>query len=321
MSQYSLVGDIGGTNARFALVEGNSRQLLHVHTLQCADYENVHQACEAYLAKVGVPSVSRACLAFACPVDGDVVKMTNNHWCFEPASLKQFLNLDELKLLNDFTAQALGMLEVSASDLMSLEKGRGQAKANAPKLVIGPGTGLGVSALVPASGSWVPLATEGGHVSFAPTDDLEVQIWQFLNARFSRVSAERLLCGQGLVNIYEALCHIHNRAPKPLSPADITGLAVSREDELAYLALSRFCRLLGSVVGDAVLTLGAKGGVYLCGGILPRVKDFLLQSEFFAGMESKGRFKDYLGQVPVWLCTAEQPGLLGAAAGLSNPHV
>ncbi|GGO87361.1 glucokinase [Marinobacterium nitratireducens] len=315
MSEYALVGDIGGTNARLALVKPGSVALEAVRTLACADYENLDDACFAYLAEVGIAGVDRACLAFACPVQGERLRMTNNHWAFHRGEMQRRLGLSELRLLNDFTAMALGMLHIEPSDL--LELGGGSVLEGNPKLVIGPGTGLGVSALVPAGDEWVPLATEGGHVGFAPTDEAEVAIWRHLKERYGRVSVERILCGQGLVNLYQALAAYHSQ-PAPLSqPPEITA-AAQAGDTLAEETLSRFCRILGEQAGDAVLTLGARGGVYLCGGILPRIRDCLMASDFRRGFEAKGRFADYMKQVPVWLCTAEMPGLLGAAAGLNN---
>ncbi|MFC6673023.1 glucokinase [Marinobacterium aestuariivivens] len=316
MSEYALVGDIGGTNARLALVRPGSVELESIRTLACADYANLDEACLAYLAEVGVAAVDRACLAFACPVQGEQIRMTNNHWAFSRTEMQQRLGLEQFRLLNDFTAMALGMLHVRDDELVAV--GGGESLAGSPRLVIGPGTGLGVSALVPAGSDWVPLSTEGGHVSFAPTDEVEVAVWRQLREQFGRVSVERILCGQGLVNLYRALAGYRALPAQFSEPAEITTAGLAG-DALARETLSRFCRILGEQAGDAVLTIGARGGVYLCGGILPRIRDFFLASAFREGFEAKGRFVDYLRSVPVWLCTADYPGLLGAAAGLDNP--
>ncbi|WP_409525402.1 glucokinase [Nitrincola sp. MINF-07-Sa-05] len=317
MSRYSLVADVGGTNARFALVAEGSRDLEQVQTLACADYENLDAACLEYFRQTGVSGITRASLAFACPVQVETIRMTNNHWVFTRDMLRSRLGLEQLELLNDFTAMALGMLEVRPDELQDV--GAGQGLEGAPRLVIGPGTGLGVSALVPSGGQdnrWIALATEGGHVSFAPTDEVEVEVWRRLKQQFGRVSVERILCGQGLVNLYRALAQYHQQPfDESLTPADITAAGLAGND-LAAETLQRFCRILGEQAGDAVLTLGARGGVYLCGGILPRMADFLQQSAFREGFEAKGRFEGYLREVPVWLCTAKHPGLLGAAAAL-----
>lgn len=318
MSEYALVGDIGGTNARFALVKPGRVELEHIRTLPCAEFENLDGAFNAYLAEAGVRGVTRACLAFACPVQGEQIRMTNNHWAFNRTAMQQTLGLDQFRLLNDFTAMALGMLHVQPHELIAI--GDGESLAGSARLVIGPGTGLGVSALIPAGSEWVPLATEGGHVSFAPTDELEVAVWRSLKDQFGRVSVERILCGQGLVNLYRAIAQ-YRSLPMPLSqPAEVLAAGLGG-DTLAQEVLARFCRILGEQAGDAVLTVGGRGGVYLCGGILPRMADFLRCSAFREGFEAKGRFVDYMGKVPVWLCTAEYPGLLGAAAGLENPMV
>ncbi|MBN0987476.1 glucokinase [Amphritea pacifica] len=319
MTQYALVGDIGGTNARFALVRPGAVVLEHVDTLQCSEYDNIDVACRAYFSRVGIAGIERACLAFACPVQGEVINMTNNHWHFTRTGLAQQLGLKQLKLVNDFTAMALGMLHIDEDE--KIQVGAGRSLEGAARLVIGPGTGLGVSGLVKANDDWIPLSTEGGHISFAPADEVEIDLWRALVARFGRVSVERILCGQGLLNLYQILSELRGSGIVCQSPAAVSVAAVEGRDPVAVDALSRFCRILGGVAGDNVLTLGARGGVYLCGGILPRVAEFLLQSEFRRAFEDKGRFTDYMQAVPVWLCTAENPGLLGAAAALDNSEV
>ncbi|UTW04303.1 glucokinase [Amphritea atlantica] len=319
MSEYALVGDIGGTNARFALVRPGAVVLESVHTLQCSDYSNIDAACRAYFDQVGITGIERACLAFACPVQGEQIKMTNNHWHFTRTDLAQQLGLKQLKLVNDFTAMALGMLHIGEDE--KIQVGSGHSLEGAARLVIGPGTGLGVSGLVKANDDWIPLSTEGGHISFAPADEVEIDLWRALVARFGRVSVERILCGQGLLNLYQILSAQQGSEVRCQSPAEVSVAAVEGDDPVAVESLQRFCRILGNVAGDNVLTLGARGGVYLCGGILPKVAEFFLQSGFRRAFEDKGRFVDYMQNVPVWLCTAENPGLLGAAAALENREV
>ncbi|MBR9865555.1 MAG: glucokinase [Oceanospirillales bacterium] len=319
MTQYALVGDIGGTNARFALVRPGSVELEYVETLQCSEYDNIDSACRAYFSSVGIAGIERACLAFACPVQGEVIKMTNNHWHFTRTDLIQQLGLKQLKLVNDFTAMALGMLHIGDDE--KIQVGSGRSLEGAARLVIGPGTGLGVSGLVKANDDWIPLSTEGGHISFAPADEADIDLWRVLVARFGRVSVERILCGQGLLSLYQILSEQQGSEVVCQSPAEVSIAAVAGGDAVAVDALQRFCRILGNVAGDNVLTLGARGGVYLCGGILPKVAEFFLQSDFRRAFEDKGRFVDYMQKVPVWLCTAENPGLLGAAAALENSEV
>lgn len=316
MASCFLVADIGGTNARFAVVDERSHALQHIRVLACNDYENIDQAILAYLEQVGVAEIERAAIALACPVDVAHIRMTNNHWNFVPKVLQDTLKLTELKLFNDFTAMALGMLEVDEQHLIELLPGARQP-SHYPRMVVGPGTGLGVSTLIPYQQGWHALSTEGGHVSFAPTDDLSLAIWKALMARHGRVSVERILSGQGLINTYLIVCDYFDVTPVATSPAEVTALALA-DDWHAKLTLNKFCQILGEVAGDAVLLVGAKGGVYLCGGILPRIIDFVKRSDFIQGFYHKGRFENYLKEVPVWLCTAEYPGLLGCAAAFKS---
>lgn len=327
MTEQVLVGDIGGTNARFALVDAEQGratgqwQLEAILTLPTAEFENIDGAIRAYYERNGlaVGQIKRACLALACPVEGERIDMTNNHWCFERQGLASQLDLAELKLVNDFTAMALGMLCVDDSDL--LQVGGGVSRDRSARLVIGPGTGLGVSGLVPYSGGWIPLAGEGGHISMAPQDGVEKAILDGFQARYGRVSVERALCGQGLLELYQIKSEIEGVAPVLNTPAEVSKAATEDPDSIAGKALRRFFRMLGSTAGDLVLGIGARGGVYLCGGILPRVRELFVSSDFRQAFEHKGRFREYLQEVPVWLCVAEYPGLLGAAAALENSEV
>jgi glucokinase len=327
VTERVLVGDIGGTNARFALLDAEAAlacghwQLEQVITLATVDFDTIDAAIQAYFQQAGVSdgAVTRACLALACPVDGEEIRMTNNHWRFRRQSLAAALGLKQLKLVNDFTAMALGMLCVEDHELLPV--GGGESMPRAARLVIGPGTGLGVSGLVPTSGGWVPLASEGGHTSLAPQDELEDAILGGFRKRYGRVSVERVLCGQGLLELYQIMAELAAEPVTLATPADITAAALADSGSFAAQVLDRFFRMLGTVAGDNVVTLGARGGVYLCGGILPRVQTLFLHSSFRAGFEDKGRFRDYLANVPVWLCVAANPGLLGAAAALENAEV
>lgn len=332
MSFYALVGDIGGTNARFALIEKDSVELFHVEVFSCADYANFDAAFEAYFLKVGQPRVSRACLSFACPIAADIT-MTNNHWGFNVAQMRSQLGLEEMRLLNDFTAMAYGTLYVSDDDKVMVQEGSSTHVSDS-RLVIGPGTGLGVSGLVPIcsnaqseSVSWQALTTEGGHVSFAPVNQLQSEILAVLQQQFDRVSVERILSCDGLLALYKAICAIKQVPAMHSTPAQVSSAALqaherkglenlSQQEDTAWLSLETFCQILGAVAGDMVLAQGSRGGVYLCGGILPRIKEFLLASGFRKEMCNKGRLSQYLEQTPVWLCDAEYPGLLGAAAAL-----
>jgi glucokinase len=322
------VGDIGGTNARFALVEQGSVELSEIEVFRCEDYTNFDVAFAAYFEKIGKAAVTRACLSFACPIAADI-SMTNNHWCFNVEEMKKQLKLQQMLLLNDFTAMAYGTLFVDQKDKVLVQHGD-DTHANDSRLVIGPGTGLGVSGLVPIKPSsdkltWQALTTEGGHVSFAPANELQQKILDVLQQQFSRVSVERLLSGDGLYAIYVAICQIQKESIVHMTAAQVSQAAIALQagsgdgdDQFdpALKSLSVFCEVLGAVTGDMVLAQGSRGGVYLCGGILPRIKEFLLASNFRQAMCDKGRLSNYLEQVPVWLCDAQYPGLLGAAAAL-----
>ena len=317
--KLAIVGDIGGTNARFALVEPESTKLLNIEVLPCRDYGNLDDAFFDYMARQGLSGIKQASLAFACPVHMDIVKMTNNHWSFSKQSMQEKLHLDQFKCVNDFTAMALGVPHISTDQLVKV--GGGTGNESKPRLVLGPGTGLGVSGLVKTSAAWIPLSTEGGHVDFAPTNELEMALLANLFKKFHRVSVERLLCGEGIVNIYAALAEINGRPVEYVEPAKITQAALDSKDELAIETLNLFCRVFGQVAGNAVLTLGALGGVYICGGIIPRFIDFFKNSDFRKQFDDKGRMTGYVEEVPAYIVTEKYTGLLGAAEALMNSEV
>ncbi|MBE02804.1 glucokinase [Marinobacter lutaoensis] len=316
---YSLVGDIGGTNARFALVRQGQVRPEAIRVLPCGDYDNLDQAVAEYLAGAGVASVEQVCLAVASPVRGTEVRMTNNHWRFDIEAVRRQFGWSVFKVINDFAAMALGVLHVAEDQRVHVCGGPGDPTR--PRLVMGPGTGLGVSGLVPTRSGWVPLMTEGGHVDFAPTDEREMAVLRILRNRFGRVSVERILCGQGLLNLYQALAEIQGVSAPLDAPEKITAAAVANRDRLAREALGHFCEILGRTAGNGVLTLGSLGGVYLCGGILPRFLDFFLESRFRNGFEDKGRMRPLLEFTPVYLITDPYTGLLGAAEALNNVEV
>lgn len=318
-SEWALVGDIGGTNARFALVRPGTTALEQVKVLPCLAYPNLDGAVQDYLKQVGVSGVNQSCLAFACPVQDAHIKLTNAHWAFEKRVMQNQLGMDVFKVVNDFTAMALGVLHVAEDQRFQV--GGESTRKGAPVLVIGPGTGLGVSGLIPTAQGWLPLATEGGHVDLVASDDLELAVLSNLRSRFGRVSAERALCGEGLENIYRAIQVEQGLPVNPLRAPEITAAALSQSDPIALATLDLFCALLGRVAGNAALTLGALGGVYVCGGIIPRISEFFQHSRFRACFEDKGRMGAYLKPVPVWVVTDNYTGLRGAAAALDNPVV
>ncbi|USZ50721.1 glucokinase [Halomonas sp. DN3] len=321
MTRQALIGDIGGTNARFALVSPGKTAPHDILTLPCADYPGVVEAARDYLERVGASGEKaprEACLAFACPVHAERVSMSNNHWSFLKGEVKRDLALDDFKVINDFMAQALGVPHVDSHDLVSIQTG--EAEGHAARLVIGPGTGLGMAGVFPARRAWVPLPNEGGHASFAPTDEQELDIYRRFHRRYGRVSVERILCGQGLLDLYRVLAEIDGLEASASTPAQVTE-AANRGDPLGRDTILRFLKILGDVAGDAALTLGARGGVYLCGGIVPRLIDWLPHSGFLSAFCNKGRMRPYNEAISIQVVTAPWTGLLGAAEALHNEEV
>lgn len=310
-----LVADIGGTNARFAL-ETAQQVFEHIEVLPCNDYDTIVDATKEFLKRAGNPAIKHASVAIANPVFGDWLQMTNHHWAFSIETTRQALGLETLLFSNDFTAQALAITKTQAEDLVQV--GGFQPVENAPKAVIGPGTGLGVSGLIPSPAGYVPLAGEGGHASFSPFDDTEIMIWQFAKKKYGHVSAERFLSGAGLVLIYEALAEREGVKRQKLTPAEISERALSGHSPLCRLTLDIFSAMLGTVASNLALTLGARGGVYLCGGIIPRFIDYFKHSPFRSRFENKGRFDAYLAAIPVYVVLSKYPGITGASVALDN---
>jgi glucokinase len=305
-----VIGDIGGTNARFALAQhGAYQHLLHVEVGQ---YASLHDALTAFIEGLP-PSLrpSEAALAIAGPVFSDTIALTNHGWTFSISELKQRLELSSLVVMNDFAATALSVPYLRASDIFLV--GPECAEARGPIGIIGPGTGLGVSSLIPAGEKWALVPGEGGHVTLAASTKQEDEIIGVLRARFEHVSAERVLSGAGLVNLYEALCSIAGVAAAPMTPADVTNHAICKTDATCVDAFTHFCRFLGTVASDLALTIGATGGIYIAGGILLRFKEAFAASPFRERFEDKGRFRGFLRGIPTRLILDESPALSGLA--------
>ena len=293
--------------------------LSEIRVYPCADFEGLAQAYQAYLTDTDTQT-GRLSVAMACPVERDRVKMTNNHWQFSKRQLLADLGLDELRIINDFTAQSLAVPLLQDDEWIELHPG--EPAERKPKLVIGPGTGLGVGGLVPTRQDWVPIVCEGGHVAATAANHDEAAVIEHLRDRFGHVSAERLISGQGIENLFQAYAHLAGvEQPEDWTAAIISRRAVEGRDALSVQTLNSFCAFLGTTVSNAAVTLGSLGGIYLCGGILPRMVEFLQGSEFLDRLHHKGRFEHYLKSMPVRLVTAPQAGLLGAAAAVDNAHL
>lgn len=317
MSQAStiLVGDIGGTNARFAIADAQTLELHHTGHRRAADFAGLREAIESYLAEdaKGIRP-THAAIAVASPVGDDRIKLTNNNWQFSVSELQQQLGLQELRMLNDFTVQALAVPHLDAEDFTRVGPDV-QGREGAAMAVLGPGTGLGVSGLVAdGKGGYVPLSGEGGHVGISPITDEEFAILRYAQEQFGRVSIERLICGSGIAFLYRAICHVRGETAWPHDEAKIVEEAL-QGDVTCIDTINQFCALLGSFAGDMALILGARGGVYIAGGVVPRFGKLFAQSPFRERFEYKGRFSAFNAAIPTYVVNPhENPALLGAAS-------
>ncbi|MGB0747891.1 MAG: glucokinase [Magnetospiraceae bacterium] len=306
----SLIADIGGTNARFALV-AETGDIGPVTAFKCADYPSLTAAAQRFLA-VAAPAQPPTHGAFcvASPISGDRVTLTNHAWAFSIAETGHALGLNPFTVINDFNAIARAIPHLGDADREKI--GGGTRDPKRPIGILGAGTGLGVSSLVPTpEGHWLPFSGEGGHVTLAATTDREAEILAHLRGEFGHVSAERALSGQGLENLYGALAALSTSAPKYQTAAEIT--AAAGEDSLATETVALFCGFLGNVAGNLALSLGAKGGIYIAGGIVPRLGSAFAASPFRQQFEAKGRFSDYLKPIPTYVVTHPYPALVGLA--------
>ncbi len=311
-----LVGDIGATNARFGLVSPE-RELLHTHTFSIDEQPTIEHAIDAYLGERGsLPMPRQGAIAIASAITGDRVAMTNHPWSFSIAALRRRLGLDRLEVINDFTAVALSLPYLGPEDRTAV--GGGEAVPDAPIGVLGPGSGLGVSGLLRSGGATVALTGEGGHATMAPSTERESAVLDRLRRQFDHVSAERVLSGPGLVNLYSALAGLDGIPSRGYTAAQITDPATGSADSLCAEATAMFCAMLGTVAGDLALTLGARGGIYIAGGIVPRLGQQFAASAFRQRFEAKGRFGTYLAAIPTHVVTQRFPAFLGCTALLAD---
>jgi glucokinase len=311
-----LVGDIGGTNARFALVEfdGPDPRLIEPTAYKGEDYATAEDAIEHYLAKVGVRHPDQAVVAVAGPIEHGSVHMTNLDWRISEDSLRRAGGFRSATLINDFTAQALAAPRLSPKDLRQV--GPLPTAGEGDLAILGPGTGFGVAGMARRHGVDTPLTTEGGHIAFAPTDEIEIEILRSLAKQFGRVSVERILSGPGMEDLHLSLAEAEGRKVDPLPAKRITERAIEGcADSLA--TVDRFCAILGSTAGDIALALGARGGVFIAGGIAPRVIDLLEAGPFRARFEAKGRFVDYMKAIPTHVILHPHTALIGAAVAMT----
>lgn len=328
-----LVADIGGTNARFALVDaGNTAQplLFEVRHYAVAQFDSLAAAIRHYLGQAAIPAVPRrAVLGVAAAVKGDRISITNNPWIFSIAELRAALRFDAIAVINDFSANSMSLPFLEPGDLAAI----GPASAAAPLrsgvapgdrnfAIIGPGTGLGVGALLLRGGRAIALESEGGHISFAPETAYEFALLEAVRKHFERVSYERLICGPGLMNLYRAVCDVEGVTPAARTPEQVTALAGGNPDGPPFRTLDLFCQILGACAGDVALMFAAWDGVYLAGGMLPTLMPWLGRGGFRRRFEAKGRYRPAMQAIPTLAIRHPDLGLLGAAAhALGNDGV
>jgi glucokinase len=310
-----LLADIGATHARFAL-EAAPGVLRSVAVLRCEDYAGIVPLLHAYLAQNEGTRITHAALAVANPISGDQVRMTNRDWQFSTDEVRRALKLSTLLIVNDFTALAMALPGFKDEDL--LQVGTGTAQAHAVAGVLGPGTGLGVSGVIPTVDGFVTLGSEGGHVNFAPADEREFAILQYAWREWPHVSNERLISGPGLELIHRALAQRNGVQAPARSAADIMSAALEQKDALCLEVLECFAGMLGGAAANLAVTLGAFGGIFIGGGIVPRMAQWFATSPFRARFEAKGRFTEYAAQIPTYVIMTPNPALRGVAAILSE---
>lgn len=306
-----LVGDIGGSNTRLALAAAQAGTVTLAERRQYGNdaAAGLAELLRTYLAEAPAPQA--ACLAVAGPTDGRTVHLTNLDWQIDAAAISGEFGFP-CRLVNDFEAVAWGLDAVAAADLVELQAG--PAQPGAPRLALGPGTGLGVAYGVAGPAGYRPLPGEGGHIGFAPVDDEQAALLRFLQGLYGRVSVERILSGPGIADLY-AFCRAASGRPvkRPRTPAEVTEAALAGSDPIALWALRLFCRVLGQTAGDLALAVGARGGIYLAGGIPPRILPLLQGPDLLAGFRNKGRFSDWMADLPVAVVADPDVGLKGAA--------
>ena len=312
-SRLALVADIGGTNARFGIADLDTLEVGRFEVFHGRDHPTLAGAAAAYLDRLDARPGLGA-FAVAAPVTDDAVRLTNSPWAFTRAELRQALGLDELLLLNDFEALALGLPHLGPSDLHRI--GGGAPAERAAKAVLGPGTGLGVAGLAWSPSGWVALPGEGGHSTLAVETEREFAILQRLREGRERVSTERVLSGPGLADLHGILADLRGLAPESLEPAEVVSRALARSDAAAEEALDHFVTWAGRFAGDVALLYGARGGIYLGGGIPPRILGALTSGRFRAAFEAKGRMSAYVAAIPVYVVLSGEAALRGAAAAL-----
>nr|WP_156453071.1 glucokinase [Pseudovibrio stylochi] len=312
-----LVADIGGTNARFAIVESANSEICHYGKVSTAAYESIEAAIIDRVIATCPQKPRSAILAVAGPVTGDKIALTNAPWVIEPQKINRVLGLSAIAIVNDFEAQALALPVLQDTDLIKV--GGGVLQPDSTKFVLGPGTGLGAATMIHANGMWIPVPGEGGHVELGPLTDEEYEIWPHIARNGGRIGAEQIICGRGLINLARAVMQVDGEMRQYESPSDVPN-AADDGDEVAQKVLRLFAAALGRVAGDFALTTLARGGVYLAGGIPPKIAGWLNDGNFRRNFEAKAPHEAIMKTIPTFIVNHHCPALDGLAGYARNPQ-
>ncbi|MBZ8135449.1 glucokinase [Afifella sp. IM 167] len=316
-----IFGDIGGTNARFALLEDEGAALRSFPPVHTGDFESIEEAVKAAVFEKTETRPKSALFALAAPIDGDEVDLTNADWVIKPREVMAATGIADIALLNDFEAQALAVSAVGEeTEMTTVTIGPEIALERNCRVVLGPGTGLGVAGLVYAAGLWIPVPGEGGHVALGPVSEEEFALWPHIEKEGGRISAEALLAGRGIVRLYRAMASLRGRRATLHWPKEVTGAALAASDETAVETMALYCRLLGRLAGDLALVFMATGGVFVGGGIAPRIATLLEAGAFRQAFEEKYPHENLMRTIPTRLITASRPALTGLAAFARRPE-
>lgn len=312
-----LIADIGGTNARFAILADAQSEPQHFPTVATADFASLDEAIARTVLAYAPHSPAAAILAVAAPIVGEEIALTNCHWVVRPKRMMEVLGLAQILLVNDFEAQALAAVALGPEHLEKI--GGGEAQDGSARVVLGPGTGLGVAGLIQSGKVWIPVPGEGGHVDIGPRSARDFAVFPHIAKIGGRISAEQILCGPGLVNLYRAVCAADGIAPQFTTPAQITNAALDKSDPMAMETVDLFITCLGRLAGDLALVFMSRGGVFLTGGIAQKILPALRNGHFRAAFEDKAPHSATLKAMPVYVMTHKLAALAGLAAYARTP--
>lgn len=313
-----LIADVGGTNARFSIITDSLAEPKAFSNVKAADFPTLDDAIQHHVLDQTSLMPKTAVLAVAGPIDGDEIDLTNNHWIVHPRQLIEKTSIDQVIVLNDYEAQALAVVALEGAHLHQI--GGGEIDEDANRVVVGPGTGLGVAGLVHAANTWIPVAGEGGHVDLGPQNDRDAEVFAHLERIGGRVSGEQVLCGRGMVNLYNAVAKASQSTDLVKSPETVTERAIAGTDPVATETMGLFCEYLGRVAGDLALVFMAKGGVYLSGGITLRIKDVFDEHRFRTAFDNKAPHSDIMKEIPAFAIQHDRAPMEGLAAYARTPQ-